>query len=144
MKIWLEVINYMVLQPYPIFEMRIWQFSSINISILRNVECMLKTQKKKLKLLLRKCSNLGSKVQGFKNRQVNIKYNNMITITKGWGVGEGEKKTNYILLQVFPTQYHFLPMKKVCLMFETPLEPLGRGKMGVLLCQQFYGLLLFA
>jgi hypothetical protein len=22
-----------------------------------------------------------------------------------------------------------------CLMFETPLEPLGRGKMGVLLCQ---------
>lgn len=67
MKIWLEVINYMVLQPYPIFQMRIWQFSSINISILQNVECMLKMQKKKLKLLLRKCSNLGTpKYRGLK------------------------------------------------------------------------------
>ncbi len=52
MKIWLEVINYMVLQPYPIFEMRIWQFSSINISILRNVECMLKTQKKRTQAII--------------------------------------------------------------------------------------------
>jgi len=42
----------MVLQPYPIFEMRIWQFSSINISILRNVECMLKTQKKRTQAII--------------------------------------------------------------------------------------------
>lgn len=34
----------------------------------------------------------NSKVQGFKNQQVNIKYNNMITITKGDGSGGGKEK----------------------------------------------------